>query len=77
MQNYVVALIVPVKERLEALAERLGVTGEFEELCKHKDITGAVLRELQTHGKRVGLQKLELPGKIWLSLCRSAIKPVN
>ena len=62
MQNYVVALIVPVKERLEALAERLGVTGDFEELCKHKDITGAVLKELQTHGKRVGLQKFELPG---------------
>ena len=36
----------------------------FEELCKNKDITGAVLKDLQVHGKRVGLQKFELPGEI-------------
>ena len=63
MQNYVVALIVPVQDRLEALAEKHGVTGlSFEELCKNKVVTGAVLRELHSHGKRVGLQKFELPG---------------
>lgn len=67
MQNYVVALIVPDKARLEALAEKLGVQGlSFEELCKNKDVTGAVLRELHTHGKRVGLQKFELPGAVTL-----------
>ena len=64
MQNYVVALLVPNTARLEDMAEKLNITGKsFEELCKNKDITGAVLRELHTHGKRVGLQKFELPGK--------------
>ena len=62
-QNYVVALIVPDRLKLEALAQKLGVVGlEFEELCKHKDITGAVLRDLQHHGLRLGLEKFELPG---------------
>ena len=64
-QNYVVALIVPDKLKLESLAERLGLAGlEHDELCKHKDVTGAVLRELQHHGKRLGLEKFELPGKL-------------
>jgi long-chain acyl-CoA synthetase len=63
MQNYVVALVVPAKERLETIGEKLGLAGlNFEQLCKNKDVTGAVLKELTTHGKRVGLQKFELPG---------------
>ena len=64
MQNYVVALVVANKERLEVMAEKLSISGlSFEELCKNKDITGAVLKDLQAHGKRVGLQKFELPGE--------------
>jgi len=67
MQNYVVALVVANKDRLEVMAEKLGVSGQsFEELCKNKDITGAVLKDLQNHGKRVGLQKFELPGAVTL-----------
>ena len=47
------------------MAEKLSISGlSFEELCKNKDITGAVLKDLQAHGKRVGLQKFELPGEI-------------
>lgn len=66
-QNYVVALIVPDKARLESLAERHGVTGlSHEELCENKDVIGAVLRELHTHGKRLGLEKFELPGAVTL-----------
>jgi len=67
MQNYVVALVVANKDRLEVMAEKLAISGlSFEELCKNKDITGAVLKDLQTHGKRVGLQKFELPGAVTL-----------
>ena len=67
-QNYVVALIVPDKVKLETLAERIGVTGlEHEKLCTHKDVTGAVLRELQHHGRRLGLEKFELPGELIFS----------
>jgi len=66
-QNYVVALIVPDKTRLETLAEKLGLEGlSHDELCENKDVTGAVLRELQHHGKRLGLEKFELPGAVTL-----------
>ena len=64
-QKYVVALIVPDKLKLEALAEKLGLSElSHDELCSNKDVTGAVLRDLQLHGKKVGLEKFELPGKI-------------
>ena len=72
-QNYVVALIVPDKLKLEAMAEKLGL-GELshEELCRNKDVTGAVLRELQVHGKRLGLEKFELPGDLSFNLDNGA-----
>eukprot|EP00092_Neocalanus_flemingeri_P033660 GFUD01036591.1.p1 GENE.GFUD01036591.1~~GFUD01036591.1.p1 ORF type:complete len:712 (-),score=115.95 GFUD01036591.1:595-2730(-) len=67
MQNYVVALIVPDMAKLEAIAEKLGLTDlSHEQLCQDKDVTGAVLRELQHHGKRLGLEKFELPGAVTL-----------
>jgi len=66
-QNYVVALVVPNEARLEVLAEKLGLTDlSHEQLCQNKDVTGAVLRELQQHGTRVGLAKFELPGAVTL-----------
>jgi hypothetical protein len=37
---------------------------DFESLCKNKTVTGAVLRELISHGKRVGLEKWEMPGAV-------------
>ncbi len=37
---------------------------DFETLCKDKTVTGAILRELITHGKRVGLEKWEMPGAV-------------
>jgi len=73
-QSYVVALIVPDRTRLETLAENLGIQGvSFEELCVDKAVTGAVLHELQTHGKRVGLEKWEMPGAV--TLCQDLWTP--
>ena len=34
----------------------------FEQLCVDRDLTGAVLRELVSHGKKFKLEKFELPG---------------
>lgn len=66
-QNYVVALVVPNEARLGALAEKHGLADlTHEQLCQNKDVTGAVLRELQQHGTRVGLGKFELPGAVTL-----------
>ena len=38
----------------------------FEELCKDKDMTGAVLREITNHGKTSKIEKFELPGAVTL-----------
>jgi len=69
-----VALIVPDPTRLEALAERLDIHDEStESLCTNKTVIGAVLRELQAHGKKVGLEKWEMPGAI--TLCQDLWTP--
>ncbi|XP_023343813.1 LOW QUALITY PROTEIN: long-chain-fatty-acid--CoA ligase 4-like [Eurytemora carolleeae] len=73
-QSYVVALIVPDRLRLEALAEKLEIKNvEFEALCENVTMIGAVLRELQSHGKRVGLEKWEMPGAV--TLCQDLWTP--
>lgn len=73
-QSYVVALIVPDRVRLEQLAENLGINNcDFESLCKDKTVTGAVLRELISHGKRVGLEKWEMPGAV--TICEDLWTP--
>jgi len=73
-KNYVVALIVPDPVRLQALAERLGIQeATTEVLCKDKVLVGQVLRDLQAHGKKVGLEKWEMPGAI--TLCQDLWTP--
>jgi len=73
-KSYVVCLIVPDRVRLEAMAEKLGITGQtFESLCLDKTVVGAVLREISAHGKRVGLEKWEMPGAV--TLCQDLWTP--
>ena len=38
-----------------------------------KDLTGAVLREITSHGIRAGLQKFEIPGAV--TLCKEIWTP--
>ena len=47
------------------MAEKLDKTSlDFETQCSDKDLTYAVLRELQTHGKKHKLEKFEIPGGV-------------
>jgi hypothetical protein len=47
------------------LAEKLDKTSlDFDTQCSDKDLTYAVLRELQTHGKKHKLEKFEIPGGV-------------
>merc|ERR1712203_723094 len=39
----------------------------FEEQCKDKDVTGAVLREVVNHAKSSRLEKFEIPGAVTLT----------
>ena len=62
-KSYVVALIVPDRNKLADLAKKLGKTEtEFDLLRKDKDVTGAVLRELVMYGRQLRLEKFEQPG---------------
>ena len=46
-KSYVVALVCPAKPALTAIAGRFGKTDlSWSQLCKDKDVTGAVLREI-------------------------------
>ena len=47
------------------MAEKLDKTSlDFDTQCDDKDLTYAVLRELQTHGKKHKLEKFEIPGGV-------------
>ena len=47
------------------MAEKLDKTSlDFDTQCEDKDLTYAVLRELQTHGKKHKLEKFEIPGGV-------------
>ena len=52
-RQYVVALVVAAPARLADLAGRLPSTAglPWRLLCQDKDLTGAVLREIQQHAK--------------------------
>ncbi len=74
-RSYCVALLTPDPKALTKLAQRLGKEEgtEFELLCRDRDITGAVLRQLVNHGKSHALEKFEIPGAV--TLCKEAWTP--
>ena len=64
-KSFVVALVCPDRLNMERLATRLGKTNlSFSKLCSDRDVVGAVLRDLILHGRKLKLEKFELPGKL-------------
>jgi hypothetical protein len=62
-RSYVVAVICPVPATLEAIVARLGKPEmDFEDACQDMDVTGSVLREVQSHGRTSRLEKFEVIG---------------
>jgi len=62
-----IALVVPDRNKLTTLAEKLGLSHfSFEELCSNETMTGSMLKELSQHGRKAGLEKFEIPGAITL-----------
>ena len=64
-KSFVVALLCPDTKNLANLVKKLGKT-ELDNvaMCRDKDVTGAVLRELVMYGKQARLEKFELPGAV-------------
>ena len=66
-KNKPIALVVPVEPALQKLAKDIGVTGEFDDLCANAQVRAAVLKELQTMGRRGGLAGFEIIEGVVLS----------
>ena len=73
-KSYTVALVCPDANALKGLAAKFSKQDmSVEDLCRDKDVTGAVLRELVNHGKKHKLEKFEIPGAV--SLCKEQWTP--
>ena len=66
-QTFAVALICPSLKVLKDLAQKLKrPVAELPALCEDKELTAAVLKEIQAHGVKRKLQKYEIPGAVKL-----------
>ncbi|XP_053368213.1 long-chain-fatty-acid--CoA ligase 5 isoform X2 [Clarias gariepinus] len=59
LQSCLVGIVVPDAEILPSLAEKLGVKGSMEELCKNQQIKKAILSDLVKMGREAGLKSFE------------------
>ncbi|KAI5103341.1 long-chain-fatty-acid--CoA ligase 5, partial [Silurus meridionalis] len=59
LQSCLIAIVVPDAEVLLGLAEKLGVKGSLEELCKNQQIKKAILVDLVKLGREAGLKSFE------------------
>ena len=65
LKSFCVALVSPDRNSLLALAQKHNKGDmEYEQICKDRDITGAVLRELVNHSRKLKLEKFEMPGAV-------------
>lgn len=74
-KHFCIALVLPNPKALVALADSLGIKGEFEDLCTNPDINKAVLKALNDQAKKSALQRFEIPEKI--ALCSDVWSPNN
>ena len=67
-KNKPIALVVPAEPALKKLASDNGVQGEgLEDLCHNEKVNAAVLREMQSTGKKQGLTGIEIIEGVVLS----------
>ncbi|ELK08833.1 Long-chain-fatty-acid--CoA ligase 1 [Pteropus alecto] len=59
LQAFLVAIVVPDVETLGQWAQKRGLEGSFEELCRNKDVKKAILDDMVRLGKESGLKPFE------------------
>jgi long-chain acyl-CoA synthetase len=65
LKSFCVALVSPNPKSLAELAKKYNKEElEYEQICKDMDITGAVLREIVNHSRKLKLEKFEIPGAV-------------
>ena len=65
-QSRPVALIYPVEVRIQELAKEKNLEGNFEQLCKNKEINSAVLQACIVQAKKADLKPAELLSAVTL-----------
>ena len=66
-KSFCVALVTPDPKNLKELAKKYNKEAlSFEDMCKDKDVTGGALRDLVNYGKKLKLEKFEIPGAVTL-----------
>jgi long-chain acyl-CoA synthetase len=67
-KNKPIALVVPAEPALKQLASQNGIQGEgLEDLCHDEKVNAAVLKEMQSTGKKGGLTGIEIIEGVVLS----------
>ena len=51
LQNYLIGILVPNKEPVVELANELKIEGDFEEICKNKEVNKVILKDLEKLGR--------------------------
>uniref|UniRef100_A0A8C6L564 Long-chain-fatty-acid--CoA ligase n=1 Tax=Nothobranchius furzeri TaxID=105023 RepID=A0A8C6L564_NOTFU len=59
LQACLVGIVVPDPDFLPMWAKRKGLEGSYSELCKNKDVKGAILEDILALGKEAGLKSFE------------------
>ncbi|KAI8905752.1 hypothetical protein DFJ77DRAFT_435296 [Powellomyces hirtus] len=67
LQSSLVTIIVPDPETFPGWAADHGFNGSLEDACKNKDVTVAVLKDIQQLGKKSGLHAFEIPRAVYLT----------
>uniref|UniRef100_A0A668ARQ3 Long-chain-fatty-acid--CoA ligase n=1 Tax=Myripristis murdjan TaxID=586833 RepID=A0A668ARQ3_9TELE len=59
LQSCLVGIVVPDPEVLPSFAQKLGIRGSLEELCKNMEIKKAILSDMTKLGREAGLKSFE------------------
>ena len=73
LENFLVAVVVPDRMTVEPEARRLGIEGDWAEICGNSKIRDLVVEDIDAEGRRMGLKGFELVK--WVYLHPFAITP--
>jgi len=59
LKNYIVGIIYPKKDRIFQLAKEKKIEGDFENLCKNKEILEEISKSIELFSKKYLLNSLE------------------
>ncbi|NXL47997.1 ACSL5 ligase, partial [Podilymbus podiceps] len=59
LRSFLIGIVVPDPETLPGFAEKLGIKGSYEDMCKNPAVKKAILEDMVKLGKKAGLKSFE------------------